>query len=143
MYENERATTLQYAAETDACGESLAISRCGDTMSCELDDIELDARGRIIELMVRIKDVCPGKRTALGILLHETNGNGEEQARGMKTITVPAHNENCNRDILVRNIRFVLPEDLSLAEEGEQRRFAVRTLAHYIDIDDSSACSCR
>ena len=143
MYDNERAVTLQYAAGEDPCSESVALDSCADTMICELEDISPETRGRIIELTVRVCNVCPGKRTALGVMLHETGGTGRQQPRGMKAVTIPAHNEAGSRDILVRGIRFVLPEDISLAGEGEGRQFAVRTIAHYIDIDDTSACGCR
>lgn len=143
MGANERAINLQCVAEANDRGESVAISRCGDTMNCQLNDLELDAKGHIIELAVCIKNVCPGKRIALGVTLHEADEDGNECARGMKTITIPAHNETCNQDIMVRRIRFVLPEDISLAGDSGQRNFVARTVAHYIDIDEGRSCACR
>ena len=143
MYENEYAPILHFAADAEICPESLVTDGCSDVMVYELEDICPETRGQIIELTVCIRNVCPGKRTALGVMLHESGEGGQEEPRGMKTMTIPAHNESCNQDILVRHIRFVLPEDLSLAGAGCGRRFAVRALAHYIDLDDGAACACR
>ena len=143
MYSNERAVTLQYAAGEERGWERVAMDSCADTMVCELENICPETRGRIVELTVRIRNVCPGKRTALGVMLHETGADGSREPRGMKSVTVPAHNESGSCDILVRGLRFVLPEDISLAEEGAGRQFAVRTIAHYIDFDESCACCCR
>lgn len=47
-----------------------------------------------------------------------------EYQRGMKAITIPAHNFPTCRDILVKCIKFVLPEDLSVS--GGQHDFHVR-----------------
>ena len=142
MNEHEYAA-LQYAADGEMRCEYLAMDRCADAMTYELEDIELDARGRIVELTLKLKDVCPGKRTALGIMLHERDEDGAEYPRGMRTMTVPAHSAPCNQDIVIRRIRFVLPVDLSLARPGCQREFVVRTTVHYVDIDDGCACACR
>ena len=141
MNGNDRDMAFRCAADRYDGGESVAMDACADVMICELDDIVLESRGRIIELMVRIRNVCPGKRTALGILLSETDGNGGEESRGMRTMTVPAHNEPGCRDILVRSIRFVLPEDLSLCRENGQRTFSVRTVAHYVDLAEGESCA--
>lgn len=142
MNDHDRIMTLHYAAGRYDEGESVALDRCSDTMTCELADMEAESRGRILELCVKIVNVCPGKRTALGVILSESDGNGGEEHRGMKTMTVPAHNEPGSRDILVRGIRFVLPEELSLACEGGQRQFVVRTVVHYVDLDDGQSCAC-
>ena len=54
-------------------------------------------------------------RTALAVILTEVDKSGREHQRGLKTITIPAHHyPNC-RDILVRCIKFVLPEDLNVS----------------------------
>ena len=143
MYENERAQILEYAAGDELCRESVALDRCAGMMTCETEALEPEAQGRIVELTVRLRNICPGRRTALGVLLHETDENGREHPRGMRTVMVPAHSEPSGCDILVRNIRFVLPEELSLAGEDCQRRFVVRTLAHYIDVDECASCACR
>ena len=55
-------------------------------------DVRLESLGRILELNFTVKRVCPGKRVALGVLLSEVGENGDEYPRGMKALTLPAHN---------------------------------------------------
>lgn len=140
MYQENYTAAFDYEAAQNMRTDSFALDHCTDSSVCELEGVELEDRGRIVELSVRLHNVCPGKRTALGILLHEADENGRTQPRGMKTLTVPAHNEAHRCDVLVRHIRFVLPEDLSLCASGAQRRFVAQTTAHYIDVD--AACLC-
>ena len=95
-------------------------------------DVLLESLGRILELNF------PGKRVALGVLLSEVGENGDEYPRGMKALTLPAHNAPYCRDIRVKGVRFVLPEDLSAVEEPQgsmcrERSFRVRTIAHPVD----------
>ena len=143
---NSNSTMLQYQVENERVSEIISISGCSDTMSCTVADIQPGQQGRIVEIGARIRRVCPGKRVALGNQLHELDENNNEHPRGQKTMTLPAHHEQSCRDIVVRGVRFVLPEDISVAESCSngsscaQRRFRVRTLAHYVDFD--SECDC-
>ena len=87
-----------------------------------------------------VKNVCPGKRVALADVLTEDAPCGKEFQRGMKAITIRAHNYSGCRDILVKCIKFVLPEDLdvsSCAPNGicNSRNLKARLIAHYIDTD--------
>ena len=89
---------------------------------------------------VTVKNVCPKKRVALAVILTEVGEDGMEYQRGMKTITIPAHNFPGCRDILVKCIKFVLPEDLAVSGGNPEtlcniRQFKVRTIAHNIDTD--------
>ena len=133
---------LRYKANDDLVSEVISIGGCSDMTACTIANVQPSAQGRIVEIGVRVRRVCPGKRTALGILLHELDENDVEYVRGMKSMTLPAHSESSCRDIVVEGIRFVLPEDVSLAEScasggcGE-RRFRVRTHVHYVDINVS------
>ena len=112
MYQDNYTAAFDYEAAQTVRSDSFVIDHCTDTTVCELEAMEMEHRGRIVELSVRLHNVCPGKRTALGVLLHETDGNGQTEPRGMKTLTVPAHSEGHPCDVMVRRIRFVLPEDL-------------------------------
>lgn len=101
-------------------------------------DVRLESLGRILELNFTVKRVCPGKRVALGVLLSEVGENGDEYPCGMKALTLPAHNAPSCRDIRVKGVRFVLPEDLSAVEEEQgcmcrERSFRVRTIAPPVD----------
>ena len=91
---------------------------------------EDEAPGRTLDVNCTLLNVCPGRRSALGITLTEMDENGAEYARGFRAITVPAHNARCNQDIEVDTVRFILPEDLSLQD---RRHFVVRTQHHYLD----------
>ncbi len=118
----------------------IRIDGCQDSLIYDVGDVSLESVGRILQLNVRLKNICPGKRTALGIVLTEVDQQGEEYPRGTKTITVPAHYYTRCRDVLVKCVKFILPEDLNRAGEapGEMcraRNFKARVMAHYIDSD--------
>lgn len=115
-----------------------SIESCDDFAVFDAGDVRLESLGRILELNFTVKRVCPGKRVALGVLLSEVGENGDEYPRGMKALTLPAHNAPPCRDIRVKGVRFVLPEDLSAVEEEpgcmcRERSFRVRTIAHPVD----------
>ena len=118
----------------------LTLEGCADSMEMDMGDVYLSSLGSILELSVTIKQVCPRKRVALAVILTEVGKNGAEYQRGMKTMTIPAHNFSRCRDILVKCIRFVLPEDLDVSCCGtpckcDPRKFKVRLLANTIDTD--------
>lgn len=113
---------------------------CSDSVVVDAGETYLESLGRIIQLDVTIRNVCPGKRVALGVILTEVDENGLEYQRGMKTLTIPAHNFPTCRDILVQCIKFVVPEDLDVSGGDplamcNQRNFKARFIAHNIDTD--------
>lgn len=81
----------------------------------DLGDVYLESQGRIVQINVTLKNVCPDKRVALAVILTEVDCKGKEYQRGMKTFTIPAHHSPGCRDILVKCIKFVLPEDLNVS----------------------------
>ena len=118
----------------------LSIGGCQDSMVIDMGSTYLESLGRILQLDVTVKNVCPGKRVALAVILTEVDSNGEEYQRGMKTFTIPAHNSPTCRDVLVRCIKFVLPEDLDVSGGNpnamcNERNFKARFIAHNIDTD--------
>ena len=123
----------------------ITIGGCEDTLEFHAGDLGLESLGRILQLDVNLKNVCPYRRVALAVILHEIDSQGEEHRRGMKMLTVPAHDRSECHDILLRCIRFVLPEDLD--PDGQcgcicnERRFGVRFIANYID-SDFECCEC-
>lgn len=88
--------------------------------------------------------MCPGRRVALAVILNEVDDEENEHKRGLKTITVPAHDRDSCRDVTVRCIRFVLPEDLDVSGDPDaicnERKFKARFIAHYIDNDFECCC---
>lgn len=103
--------------DPEPCPEpaDIAFESCQDSLTVDLGDTWLESQGRILQLDVTVKIVCPGKRVALGIILTETDTNGQEHSRGMKAITIPAHYAPTCRDVTVKCVRFVLPEDLNVS----------------------------
>lgn len=119
---------------------NFTVDGCEDFMVVDLGDTYLESTGRIVELNVTVRNVCPYKRVALGIILTEIDCSGSEHPRGVKTVTIPAHNYPTCRDILVKCIRFVLPDDLSVSCTSGSgmcgaRNLRARVIAHNIDTD--------
>ena len=118
----------------------LKVEGCHDSLVADLGDVYLESLGRIVQLDLTVKGVCPHKRTALAVVLTEVDSYGEEYQRGLKTITLPAHNYPSCRDIQIKCIRFVLPEDLNVSVPDPKgicspRNLKVRVFANTIDTD--------
>lgn len=118
----------------------LTIKGCQDSLVVDLGDTDMESLGRILQVNTTIKNVCPGKRVALAVVLSEVDQYGIEHQRGLKAITVPAHNYSTCRDVQVKCIKFVLPEDLNVSGGPDRRmcssrNLRVRLISHYIDND--------
>lgn len=109
---------------------------CDDTIEFDAGEIQMQSLGRIVLVNFTIPQVCPNKRVAVAVVLNEVDAEGNEHQRGMKTLTIPAHTQNSCRDVFVRCVKFVLPEDLDVADTTgicNERTLRVRILANYID----------
>lgn len=117
----------------------LAIGGCEDSLEFDAGALDMESLGRIVQMDVRLRNVCPGKRVALAVILHELDDQGGEHKRGMKTMTVPAHSRATCADVTIRCVKFVLPEDLNASCSSgtlcSRRSFRARFVAHYIDSD--------
>ena len=89
----------------------LTVKPCSDWVVADLGEVDLQSQGRVLDLSVTIKQVCPGRRVALAAILTEVDACGNEHRRGMKVLAVPAHSHPQCRDVLVKCIRFVVPEE--------------------------------
>lgn len=128
--------------DPEGCPEPVEFTAegCQDGVLVDMGDVYLESLGRIIQMDVTVKNVCPGKRVALAVILTEEDENGMEHQRGMKTFALPAHSAPVCRDILVKCIKFVVPESLVMADEENgamcsPRKFKARFIAHNIDTD--------
>jgi len=92
-----------------------------------------DSLGRVLDVNMTLCNMCPGRRCAVGVHLTEADGSGNEYARGFRAFTVPAHDGKQNRDVDLPTLRFILPEDASMANGCENRHFIVRATNHYMD----------
>ena len=121
----------------EACPEPVAVSidGCSDSIEFDAGLLALDSQGRILQLDVTLQNICPGKRVALACILTELDEEDVEYQRGLKILTIPAHDRATCQDVTVRCIKFILPEDTDVSAGGfcGQRRFRARFLAHYID----------
>ena len=120
----------------------VAIGGCQDAVVIDAGDVYLESQGRILQLDVTVKNVCPKKRVALAVILTEVDDSGVEYQRGMKAITIPAHDYPTCRDVLVKCVKFVLPESLDVSGGTPNamcnaRKFKARFLANNIDTDYS------
>lgn len=118
----------------------VTITGCQDSLVVDLGDVYLESLGRILQVNTTVKNVCPGKRVALAVVLTEVDENGIEHDRGLKTITIPAHSYPTCRDVQVRCVKFVLPEDIDISGGTAEalcnpRNLRVRLISHHIDSD--------
>lgn len=127
---------------TEECpiAHDLTVEGCSDSLVVDFGDVYLASLGRIIQLDVTVKNVCPDKRVALAAILTEVDEHGIEHQRGMKAFTIPAHHFPSCRDIQVKCIKFVLPEDLDVSggsplQMCNERNLKVRFIVHSIDTD--------
>ena len=134
----------------DVCPEGcpvtvdLTVDGCTDTVEFDAGDLFMDSLGRIVQLDVTLRNVCPNRRVALAVMLNELDEQDEEYKRGLKTMTIPAHTREGCRDVTVRCIKFVLPEDLDVSGDAtaicNERRFRARLIANYVDYDFECCC---
>ncbi len=126
--------------QPEECPEpaDIEMDGCDDFIEFDAGDIDLSSQGRILLLDATLKNVCPNRRVALAAIVTEVDSHGIEHKRGVKTMTIPAHTRTSCRDILVRCIKFVLPEDENTPAATSvcgKRKFKARFIAHYIDND--------
>lgn len=117
----------------DACEGSREIAIDSD---CHNEE----SIGRVLDVSVTLRDMCPGRRCAVGVELVEMDEAGAEYPRGFRAFTVPAHGGSQNRDVALPSIRFILPEDNSAANQGCRRHFVARVSNHYVD---EAGCGCQ
>lgn len=117
----------------------MEIVGCSDSIVFDAGEITMNSLGRIVQVDVTLKNICPNKRVALAVMLNEVDDNGLEHKRGLKTMTIPAHTRETCQDVLIKCIKFVLPEDLSAIDITDSicpnRNLKVRFICHYIDND--------
>lgn len=125
----------------EGCPEKvdITIDGCVDSLEFDAGEVVMESLGRILQVDVTIKNVCPNKRVALAVLLKEVDRMGNEYKRGTKTLLIPAHTAPFCRDVTVRCIKFVLPEELDVTGSPDSicndRNFKVQFIANYIDYD--------
>lgn len=122
----EAAVVIPFAA----CDTVVELDLPSDT-----DYYDLKCNGRLLSLGIRLRNVCPNRRIALGVIVTEIIGD-TEYSRGFKAITIPAQPPTsfpCS-PVIVRPIPFILPDDINGgAGLCSERVFKVKVIAHYMD----------
>ena len=115
------------------------VEGCRDAAHVTHGDVTLRGLGRIVQVDVTLKSVCPGKRVAASIMLVEVAPDGTELPRGVKHILVPAQTGEECKDLTLKCVQFSLPEALDAMGTAHSicnaRRFASRVVANYVDTD--------
>ena len=118
---------------------TVRVEGCQDAAAVEAGEVYLSGLGRILQVDVVVKNVCPGRKVAAAVLLTELGEDGVEHDRGMKTVLIPAQDGTDCRDIHLKCISFVVPEVLDRTGDPASicnaRRFRTRVLANYVDTD--------
>ena len=123
----------------EPCPEPVCVTMngCESTLEFDAGYISLNSLGRILKADVTLMNVCPNRRVALAAILSELDCEGREYQRGIKILTIPAHDSGRCADVTVRCIRFVLPEELRPHGGSgmcHERSFRLRFIANYIDL---------
>ena len=133
------AEAIDFLPEPCPQPTAFTLAGCQDALRVPMDDVSLGGLGRLLQLDVVIKSVCPGKRVAVSILLSELDAEGQEQPRGVKHLLIPAHTGTDCRDLHLHCIPFSLPEALdatgSTASICGERKYHARAMANYVDTD--------
>lgn len=113
------------------------LNQCKDFIEVNAGDVYLQSQGRLLEIETTIKHVCPDKRVALAITISEEAEYGKEYSLGTKFLTIPAHHEKECKDIHVKCIPFVIPEENYNCDIGmcHSRKIKIRVFANTIDSD--------
>lgn len=110
---------------------------CQDSIFVDAGDITMTDLGRILQVDFVLHDICPHRRTSVGIIVTELMDDGIEASRGFKVLTIPAHTGSGCRDVHVMCVPFVLPEDPGACGCNNGmctgRTFRVRIIAHPMD----------
>lgn len=104
------------------------------TLPLSGESYDLSCVGRLLTVYVKLRNVCPNRKVAVGVLLYEKVLN-QVVPRGFRAveITTPSQTTNLScmcKDINVGPFEFVLPETTSLCSK---RQFYTKIISHYSD----------
>ena len=125
----------------DECGTatSFQVDGCADSTVINGNDTTIKDLGRIVQVDVPIKNVCPNKRLAVGVILTEIDSGNIEHNRGMKTLLIPPIESTKCENIIIKCVSFVVPEALDTTGNVDalcnSRDFKARVLVNYVDTD--------
>lgn len=114
---------------------------CEDAKVKSMPDMELEGTGRVMDVTMTLRNVCPCRHVSVGYLVTEVDAQNNEYSRGFKSFTVEPHYNSRCCDVDVATTRFILPDDVRV-DGGDSlcegtRHFIVRCEAHYADTNVS------
>ena len=128
------------AAETGENGH-VYYRNCEEAKVHTLDAQEIANTGRVLDVNLTLRSVCPCRHVSVGCLITELDEEDNEYSRGFKALTVQPHYNSSCRDVEVETVRFILPDDARVDNRTGQccgtRHFRVRAEAHYADTNVS------
>ncbi|MTI65313.1 MAG: hypothetical protein FH753_01790 [Firmicutes bacterium] len=122
---------IDYSKEVDftKCEDELEIVLSGD----DNKGVEIKCQGRLLKIKVKIKNICKGRKIALGILLLECI-NEEFKTKGFKAtnIYIPDDGDKCKCcNLTVGDFLFVLPEENICCK----KTLVAKVIVHYTDLE--------
>lgn len=122
--------------DTEESGD-VYYSSCEEAKIKVMPDQEILSTGRVLDVTLTLRNVCPCRHISVGYLVTEVDENNNEHARGFKAFTVEPHYYASCRDMELESTRFILPDDARVDGCSGQcegtRHFIVRAEAHYAD----------
>lgn len=104
------------------CPEAVEVTApaCVDSICADLGGVCVPDMGRMLTVSMTLKNLCPHRSVAVGILVTELTSCGEV-TRGFKAMTVTAPSSRGCTDMRLSHIRFVLPETESMCKTRTYR----------------------
>ena len=138
--QSEGASLTFNVQHNGVCSGTLPVNESIEYRDKEGNQVDFDSPEIEVECSSNVfPEDCPHRRVALGVLVTELDDKDNEYKRGIKTVVIPAHNHPTCRDVTVRCLKFVLPEELDVSGRIDalcnRRKFRVRFIVHYIDND--------
>ena len=138
--QSEGASLTFNVQHNGVCSGTLPVNESIEYRDKEWNQVDFDSPEIEVECSSNVfPEDCPHRRVALGVLVTELDDKDNEYKRGIKTVVIPAHNHPTCRDVTVRCLKFVLPEELDVSGRIDalcnRRKFRVRFIVHYIDND--------
>ncbi len=105
----------------------------------DVDSIACDGSLKVTLALTAAPDIISNP-TDIALVLDCSGSMRGVPLASMKAFTIPAHNSASCRDVLVKCIKFVVPEDLDVSGGSARRlcnprNFKARFIAHNIDTD--------
>ncbi|WP_432401179.1 hypothetical protein [Wukongibacter sp. M2B1] len=115
--------------------EDVIFNKCQDNEEKTIGPIRLRYQSRLLRINILLKNVCRGRKIALGILVCE--GKTIKGFKGTEIVVPGKPGSGCT-DIRITNFCFVLPEK----NICDRRKVDVKAIAHYTDLNPLSNCLC-